>query len=103
MTKPSPGPWTLDNFGGLHVRDATGHEVVAMPDWLDEYKAERDANARLIAAAPDLLEALKALLDSDRADPYAIVGRDTDGHPLSAAGAARKKARAAIAKAGGAA
>ena len=58
-------------------------------------------NARLIAAAPDLLEALKAWLASDRADQSIIAGRDVDGHPLSAAGVARVKARAAIARATG--
>lgn len=59
------------------------------------------ANARLISAAPELLEALQAWLDSDKADQFAIAGRDQFGHPLSAQGVARMKARAAILKATG--
>lgn len=55
----------------------------------------------LIEVAPDLLAALQAWLASDRADQSIIAGHDVDGHPLNAAGVARVKARAAIARATG--
>ena len=58
---------------------------------------------RLHSVNSDLLEALQELLASERSNSFVIVGRDTDGHPLNAAGVARGKARAAIAKAKGAA
>ena len=57
---------------------------------------------RLNSVNSDLLEALQELLASERSNSFVIVGRDTDGHPLNAAGVARGKARAAIAKATGA-
>jgi len=89
-------PRTSYASGKLMYR-VEGPEVVTdYEDW-----GFTEESARLIAAAPDLLEALLELLASDHANSFEIVGRDTDGHPLNAAGVARKKARAAIAKATG--
>jgi hypothetical protein len=56
---------------------------------------------RLHSVNAELLEVLQELLASERSNSFVIVGRDTDGHPLNAAGLARGKARAAIAKANG--
>jgi hypothetical protein len=56
---------------------------------------------RLHSVNAELLEVLQELLASERSNSFVIVGRDTDGHPLNAAGVARGKARAAIAKANG--
>jgi hypothetical protein len=109
----TPGPWYIGtefNDQGRHiyaaqkVRHEDGdewHPLIACTDD-DERLVDWQANAALIAAAPDLLEALQELLAAERANSLEIVGRDTDGHPLNAAGVARKKARAAIAKATGA-
>jgi hypothetical protein len=112
MSKHTPGPWYVGTefmdqgrhiYAAQKVCDEEGYEwhpLIACTDD-DERLVDWEANAVLIAAAPDLLEALQELLASDRAKPFEIVGRDTDGHPLNAAGVARKKARAAIAKATG--
>ena len=78
------------------IVDAEDDQVVAT---MSDSATPEQAN--LLAAAPDLLEALQELLAAERANSLEIVGRDTDGHPLNAAGVARKKARAAIAKATG--
>lgn len=114
--KHTPGPWELTgdpcHFDTLTSVRGGPSEIrgkglkwrqlmVEIGGYADPATAE--ANARLIAAAPDLLEALQELLAAERANSLEIVGRDTDGHPLNAAGVARKKARAAIAKATGAA
>jgi len=101
----TPGPWASgraipeDGAVSRIVRAGDDHIAVVMD--LEDAAQEAADNARLIAAAPDLLEALKAWLASDRADQSIIAGRDVDGHPLSAAGVARVKARAAIARATG--
>ena len=110
MTTHTPGPWFIGTdfsdqarhiYAEKMVCDDDGkqcHPLVASTDD-DERLIDWQANARLIAAAPDMFEALNELLESDKKNPLEIVGRDTDGHPLNAAGVARKKARAAIAKA----
>ena len=51
---------------------------------------------RLHALNAQMLEALEAYIGADRQDQYAVVGYDVDGHPVSAPGMARIKARAAI-------
>jgi hypothetical protein len=111
-TQHTPGPWYVGTefadqgrhiYAAQKVRHEDGdewHPLIACTDD-DERLVNWQANAVLIAAAPDLLEALQELLATERANSLEIVGRDTDGHPLNAAGVARKKARAAIAKATG--
>ncbi len=102
MSKHTSGPWFYGEDSDDEWYFAAAHDPNVQLGWVcpNEYGTQ-EANARLIAAAPELLEALQELLASDRAKPFEIVGRDTDGHPLNAAGVARKKARAAIAKATG--
>ena len=112
-TKHTPGPWAMlseeTDKPYIRIRGTKlgeRHKIanVLTPVYdgsLERETEETRANARLIAAAPELLEALQELLAAERANSLEIVGRDTDGHPLNAAGAARKKARAAIAKATG--
>ena len=82
VTKHTPGPWRVAN--GVQIRSA--RDQIAKV-WMMR-NGEGNANARLIAAAPELLEALKAVTLSTDAVAY---------------GAALHQARAAIAKAGGAA
>jgi hypothetical protein len=67
-------------------------------EYPNHYEAA-DELRRLHSVNAELLEALQELLASERANSFEIVGRDTDGHPLNAAGVARVKARLAIAKA----
>lgn len=62
MSKPTPGPWRLDNsYDRLRERDIVGllpcYVLAAMPEHSITAE-EREANARLIAASPDLLESL---------------------------------------------
>ena len=53
--------------------------------------ARRDAQLRVA------YEALRQMLELGSSDPYAIVGRDADGHPLNADGVVRTEARAVLA------
>jgi hypothetical protein len=82
-SKHTPGPWAIEE-----VRRVLGAGDFGRAPFRD---AELEANARLIAAAPDLLAALVALCDSG---PH-----PDDMTPENLA--ALKRARAAIAKAGG--
>jgi hypothetical protein len=94
------GPWSYlpgDGLAWPSVQRATEGGFVVV----GSSREREEADAKLIAAAPDLLEALQELLAAERANSLEIFGRDTGGHPLNAAGVARKKARAAIAKANG--
>jgi hypothetical protein len=121
--KFTPGPWSIHpHMGGMHVTDCTDHykggftahtAYIGSGDVLigqvEAYKhidggvhgyprvtdfAENEANARLIAAAPELLEVLRDVLD----------WLDDGNRVLSDACASDvAKARAAIAKATGAA
>ena len=68
-------------------------DVNGSDELLDESAAEL---RRLHALNVQMLEALQAYIDADRGDQYAVVGYDTDGHPVSAQGMARIKARASI-------
>jgi O-phosphoseryl-tRNA(Cys) synthetase len=75
-------------------------------DWLaalgrPEISLSAEELRRLHSVNAELLEVLQELLASERANSFEIVGRDTDGHPLNAAGVARVKARLVIAKAQG--
>ena len=98
----TPGPWTAmvtDTMGDTPalwdiVQRSSGGTVA-------EIQSHNPDDAALVVAAPDLLAALQAWLASDRADQSIIAGHDVDGHPLNAAGVARVKARAAIARATG--
>ena len=106
----TPGPWKIvsGNANGKFLAASIRPVISPFKGWVLPIASVRNvdesfgqANARLIASAPDLLEALQELLAAERANSLEIVGRDADGHPLNAAGVARKKARAAIAKANG--
>ena len=101
-TQHTPGPWYIGkDFSdqGRHIYaeqmvcDDDGeewHPLIASTDD-DERLVDWQANARLISAAPDLLEALKDMLDNHE-DACTGYGEG-----------AAEKARAAIAKATGAA
>lgn len=98
MIKHTPGPWTVDDT----CRVSTDWSVVGFLTTVADCRiggANRDtqtANARLISAAPDMLEALEAL--HDEIDEYQRINNlgGHDNHVM-------KQARAAIAKAKGAA
>jgi len=97
-TQHTPGPWAISaamyGVGNLKVhgveftRDGIT-QPIANCGWDD--KGEAEANARLIAAAPDLLAALRLC-------ERALEERDAEAEEHAA-----KAARAAIAKAKGAA
>ncbi len=85
--KHTPGPWRISDARSTKVvliDDAKGQAVGELV-WAD---VRNPADARLIAAAPDLLDALKDLVS--------VLGADSGEAEIVAA-------RAAIAKAGGAA
>lgn len=97
MREHTPGPWTVEVDQGSVVvwskfksqktgDDGDDRHVVAIPDWGPMDK--READARLIAAAPDMLAALQMMLDA---------------HGGLEQSPAAKAARAAIARATGAA
>lgn len=86
MSKHTPGPWTAQPNGAIWVGDTLISVCAIAPE-------EATANANLIAAAPDLLEALQLVVDK--------IG--TDFELYSEQQFAIDNARAAIAKATGAA
>lgn len=92
-TQHTPGRWEIGPHqriisGGWSIRIADGSAIAYV---LGEKNPELQANARLIAAAPELLEALKQIVDA------------ADGGGWNQLDASFLKARAAIAKATGAA
>ena len=98
--KHTPGPWRVSLSDDTVVIDAHGREV-AMIDGdynrPDEWPI-MEANTRLIAAAPDLLATLERLLHLD--DSYGPFGGEIYQDRIDRAW---EKARAALAKAKGAA
>ena len=123
MSKHTPGPWTAKhtNGAGLSVhadvskalgprysRDCPIYHLgndactmnIAYELWTQfpraEWDAMQEANARLIAAAPELLEALQDLFGADMEHVLMGDGKDDQIEAIA-------KARAAIAKAKGAA
>ncbi len=100
-TKHTPGPW----YNG---KDAQGNPIVCQ-----EYDTEMlfggpnlefQANCRLIDAAPDLLEVVQAVAGWNAKYPSHRIYSETSIRQIAAEmDAINEKARAAIAKAGGAA
>lgn len=109
----TPGPWHFrtfheDGIGGtnglynltrVYVGSKEAQSSIWIADCGDDTDAERIANARLIAAAPDLLAALKVICKDSteckcHGEPSTVDGIQWDDIIA---------ARAAIAKAGGAA
>jgi hypothetical protein len=91
-------PWkacSRDETRTAIVRDSDGLGIAHVFGLID---AETDANARLISAAPDLLDALRKLLFEHDAISMQHDGTIDDRWPYAA-----RIARAAIAKAEGAA
>jgi hypothetical protein len=98
MSEHTPGPWLpfISETGGFAIEDSNRSRILCQrADWPHRAQESR-ANARLIAAAPELLAALKAYLV---AKPQCECS-DHSGCPMASA---RVLARAAIAKAEGAA
>lgn len=84
----TPGPWLVESENNpdgssLIVVDDEGLLICDTCDINCGHEEQAEANARLIASAPELFEALQVLLEFDGIS-------------------AREKARAALAKAGGA-
>lgn len=103
MKKPlhTPGPWRDEGNGDIQGIEDNGYgrgPVDVCSVYLRTAPGRTEANTRLIAAAPDLLEALQDLVEI--LDMALMVGIPT--LPRGADGPA-VKARAAIAKATGAA
>lgn len=102
MSKHTPGPWrAFLNKGVIGVAPANGQYRAGDIAICSDHDSRRTneeamANARLISAAPDMLEALEAL--HDEIDEYQRINNlgGHDNHVM-------KQARAAIAKAKGAA
>jgi hypothetical protein len=98
-TQHTKGPWRVQR---QNPSPTTGEWMIsgAKPGYLAEVRdcgsGDVQANARLIAAAPDLLEALQNLFDADMEHVLMGDGKDDQIEAIA-------KARAAIAKATGAA
>ena len=90
MSKHTPGPWEVSEFSAHVLANET---AVCKFESIHGMYPNYTTNARLIAAAPELLEALKDLLES------AYPPHELDDTPHDFYDAAKKKARAAIAKA----
>ena len=84
----TPGTWETLKFSQHELQTDFAMVKIGERVHMIGYSDEDKANAHLIAAAPDLLEALEALLDYENGIQKAT---------------AEQMARAAIAKAGGAA
>lgn len=70
MTKPTPGPWTVEAPDERPIILSGDGGMVA--DMIErEDSRETQANARLISAAPDLLEALEMLRETWTGTSYA--------------------------------
>lgn len=89
MSRHSKGPWSVSR---VRIQSSDGKVVATCDVWGPDWSTKK-ANADLIAAAPDLLEACEALIAWVDALPVK--------HPQQSA--FKKKARAAIARATGAA
>jgi hypothetical protein len=93
-TQHTPGPWMSKTYSTDTVRDAVGiyaGTLQVVPDIAGRSFEQCDANICLIAAAPDLLAALVELVANNMGQPEGVKVPQLD------------KARAAIAKATGAA
>lgn len=119
-SKHSPGPWSFQDHGSLilDARSGSSQTLVAKVE-VNTYRDEGRYNAHLIAAAPDLLEACQTLAEWLRREAAGSDGqpwagkRDTpEGEAawhewyyenLRLCDLAQEQARAAIAKATGAA
>ena len=59
----SPGPWKIEKYSDLSVRDGerirSADGLIIVPEVWGNSLSACDANYRLIAAAPDLLDQLK--------------------------------------------
>ncbi len=93
MAKPTPGPWTIEEYGDeeapslvIHKDSATRVCFMATPGSHGD-PARIEADAHLIAAAPEMLAALKAYqewTDKERAGPQYPAGasRDNGGEAI---------------------
>ena len=103
-TKHTPGPWTADKLQDRDTFNIFANGFVSAMCQVSRMENstrstsgnETAANARLIAAAPDLLEALQDLFGADMEHVLMGDGKDDQIEAIA-------KARAAIAKATGAA
>lgn len=89
-SKHTPGPWTYQENSDVYTHIVRGATNSLICQLAQSTHVEIEANARLIAAAPELLEAAMAFIAPF--DGIEVVG-----------GSEIAKARAAIAKATGAA
>ena len=90
----SPAPWKSVQGISLWVESSDGIGVADDIDTIDDETGE--ANARLIAAAPDLYEALRLWVEELCEDCQSEIGKTCDGKCEAV-----RKAKAALAKAGG--
>lgn len=90
----SPAPWKAVQGISLWVESSDGICVADDIDMIDDETGE--ANARLIAAAPDLYEALRLWVEELCEDCQSEIGKTCDGKCEAV-----RKAKAALAKAGG--
>ena len=101
MGKWTPTPWHVEHDSESHVlviygQDSTGWRIADAYDYtFVGYPARKEANARLIAAAPDLAEALEECYGY-----VAAIAKQLTGTNVSIPEAARRKAEAALRKAG---
>ena len=95
MSKHTPGPWTQAPYSPTDVIAGDKLMVAMAREGLNGIERDQAvANAALIAAAPELLAALQTMVKA-----FAVYAPKVDGAEFNCV----SSARAAIAKAGGAA
>jgi type VI protein secretion system component VasF len=111
VSKHTPGPWHScinASHTAFLIKDKAGR-LIAMPSWHASndthfpLKEQSEANARLMAAAPELLEALIDLGDWLAYGLNKAEGAEPTAEDHAACERVAAQARAAIAKATGAA
>jgi hypothetical protein len=88
MSKHTPGPWTVEEYGDdetpalvIHKDSESRICFMATPGSHGD-PAKIEADARLIAAAPDMYEALKAIV-AENDDYRSGLPEEWEGDPLN--------------------
>lgn len=91
MSKHTPGPWSINEYGTIKTPDGNTLlvEGVALPS---RSTAESIANTRLIAAAPELLQVVDLLIQYDEHDETEQSGAELWDEVMRLAHAAKAKA-----------
>lgn len=69
-TKHTPGPWTIDDAGQVHAKNAILGIVYCGDTFPNDELPECTANARLISCAPEMIAMLKRILEGMEPHQY---------------------------------